>query len=99
MDTSAKAAEAEQNRFEAMDVLAGDARDPYPKFAEKRKHDPVWRGTLMDHSNVPPEFIPDEEWALFRYEDVSRVFRDQKQFSSRGTTRPSDWSWAPPSWG
>ena len=84
MDISAKAAEAEQMRFEAMDALAGGARDPYPEFAEKRTHDPVWRGTLMDHSNVPPEFIPDEEWAVFRYEDVSRVFRDQKQFSSEG---------------
>ena len=29
-------------------------------------------------------FVPDEEWAVFRYEDVSRVFRDQKQFSSEG---------------
>jgi cytochrome P450 len=84
MDSSAKAAEAEPNPFEAMDALAGDTRDPYPEFAEKRMHDPVWRGTLMDHSNVPPEFIPDEEWAVFRYEDVSRVFRDQKQFSSEG---------------
>jgi cytochrome P450 len=84
MDADAKTTDAEHNPFEAMDALAGDTRDPYPEFAEKRKHDPVWRGTLMDHSNVPPEFIPDEEWAVFRYEDVSRVFRDPKHFSSEG---------------
>jgi cytochrome P450 len=84
MDTRATAAEGEHNPFEAMDALAGDTRDPYPDFAAKRKDNPVWRGSLMDHSNVPPEFIPDEQWVVFRYEDVSRVFRDQKQFSSEG---------------
>lgn len=74
----------EYNPFAAFDVVAGTDRDPYPKFAHYREHEPVWRGTLADDSLLPEEFRPDEQWSVFRYEDVSRVFRETKNFDSRG---------------
>lgn len=58
--------------------------DPYPFFEYKRKTEPVWRGTVMDHSKAPPEFIPDEEWTLFDYNNVFQAFRNDEVFSSAG---------------
>jgi cytochrome P450 len=58
--------------------------DPYPFFEYKRKTEPVWRGTVMDHSKAPPELIPDEEWTLFDYNSVFQAFRDDEVFSSAG---------------
>ncbi len=70
--------------FAAFEAVAGTTRDPYPEFARRRAEEPVMRGTLMDLSHFPPEFLPDEQWSVFRYEDVSRVFRETKSFNSAG---------------
>jgi cytochrome P450 len=70
--------------FAAFEVVAGTTRDPYPDFARQRAEEPVMRGTLMDLSHFPPEFLPEEQWSVFRYEDVSRVFRETKSFNSAG---------------
>jgi len=66
------------------DVIAGDARNPYPDFAEKRRTEPVWRGTLMNTDLLPPGIDPPDEWVAFRYEDCSRILRDPKTFTSTG---------------
>ena len=72
------------NPFAAFDAVAGTTRDPYPQFARQRAEEPVLAGTLSDLSHLPPEFLPDEQWSVFRYEDVSRVFRETKSFNSSG---------------
>jgi cytochrome P450 len=77
-------AQPDFNPFAAFDVFAGTTRDPFPDFAEYREHRPVWPGTLADQSNLPAEFLPKEQWSVYRYEDVSRVFRETKTFDSRG---------------
>jgi cytochrome P450 len=59
-------------------------RDPYPTFAWYRENAPIWQGALADQSMIPPEFLPAEQWVAFRYEDVSRIFRDTKAFNSSG---------------
>ena len=57
---------------------------PYPFFEHKRKTEPVWRGTIMDHSQAPPEMRPAEEWTLFDFHSVFTAFRDDEVFSSEG---------------
>jgi cytochrome P450 len=74
----------ENDPFALFDVVAGTTRDPYPDFARQRAEEPVLRGTLTDLSHLPEEFLPDEQWSVFRYEDVSRVFRETKSFNSAG---------------
>jgi len=73
-----------ENPFASFDVVAGTTRDPYPLFARHRAEEPVLAGTLMDLSHVPAEFLPSEQWSVFRYEDVNRVFRETKSFNSSG---------------
>ncbi len=73
-----------ENPFASFDVVAGTTRDPYPLFARHRAEEPVLAGTLMDLSHVPPEYLPSEQWSVFRYEDVNRVFRETKSFDSSG---------------
>ncbi len=70
--------------FALFDAVAGTTRDPYPDFARQRAEEPVLCGTLADLSHLPEEFLPDEQWSVFRYEDVSRVFRETKSFNSAG---------------
>ena len=60
---------------------SGDC-DPYPFFEYKRKNEPVWRGTIMDHSMLPPEMVPAEEWTLFDFNSVFAAFRDDELFGS-----------------
>jgi cytochrome P450 len=74
----------ENDPFALFDVVAGTTRDPYPDFARQRAEEPVLRGTLTDLSHLPEEFLPDEQWSVFLYEDVSRVFRETKSFNSAG---------------
>ena len=74
----------EGDPFAAFEVVAGTTRDPYPEFARQRLEEPVMPGTLMDLTHLPAEFLPDEQWSVFRYEDVSRVFRETKSFNSAG---------------
>jgi cytochrome P450 len=74
----------ENDPFALFDVVAGTTRDPYPDFARQRAEEPVLRGTLTDLSHLPEEFLPDEQWSVFRYEDVSRVFRETRSFNSAG---------------
>jgi cytochrome P450 len=58
--------------------------DPYPFYEYMRKTDPVWRGSLMEHSLLPPEMIPEEEWTLFDFKSVFTAFREDEVFSSHG---------------
>ncbi len=55
---------------------------PYPFFEYKRRTEPVWHGGLMDHSQMPEELRPSDEWVLFGYDDVFQGYRDDHVFSS-----------------
>ncbi len=57
---------------------------PYPFFDYMRRTDPVWHGSLNDHSQLPEELRPDDEWALFGYDGVFQAFRDDRVFTSAG---------------
>ena len=69
---------------ESLTLDMSGATDPYPFFAYKRNTDPVWRGTIMDHSKTPPEMVPAEEWTLFDYDSVFAAFRNDELFGSHG---------------
>ena len=57
-----------------------------------RRTDPVWHGSLADHSQMPEELRPNDEWVLFGYDGVFQAFRDDRDLHlGRTTTRPSDW--------
>ena len=65
------------------DRLAPDvADDPYAFFEYMRRTQPVWRGTIMDTSMVPPEMAPADEWTLFDFESVFAAFRDDDVYGS-----------------
>jgi cytochrome P450 len=55
---------------------------PYPYFEYMRRTDPVWHGTFMDHSQMPEELRPSDEWVLFGYDGVFQGFRDDRTFTS-----------------
>lgn len=57
---------------------------PYPFFENLRCTEPVWHGGVMEHhAQAPLELLPEDEWTLFRYQDVFRAFRnDDNAFSS-----------------
>jgi cytochrome P450 len=55
---------------------------PYPFFEYMRRTDPVWHGSLADHSQMPEELRPDDEWVLFGYDGVFQGFRDDRIFTS-----------------
>ncbi|MEB3981035.1 cytochrome P450 [Mycobacterium sp. 663a-19] len=55
---------------------------PYPFFEYMRRTDPVWHGALADHSQMPEELRPADEWVLFGYDDLFQAFRDDRIFSS-----------------
>lgn len=57
---------------------------PYPFFNQMRRTEPVWRGSVMQHhEQAPPELMADDEWTLFRYDDVFQAFRnDDGAFST-----------------
>ncbi len=55
---------------------------PYPFFEYMRHTDPVWHGSLADHSQMPEELRPDDEWVLFGYDGVFQGFRDDRIFTS-----------------
>lgn len=57
---------------------------PYPFFEYMRRTDPVWHGALGDHSQLPEELRPTDEWALFGYDEVFQAFRDDRIFTSAG---------------
>lgn len=57
--------------------------DPYGFFAHMRSTEPVWRGTIMDTSQMPPELLPPEEWTLFDYDSVFAAFRDCDVYGSQ----------------
>ncbi|OBH03010.1 cytochrome P450 [Mycobacterium sp. E3247] len=61
--------------------LTGET-SPYPFFEYMRRTDPVWHGALADHSQMPEELRPDDEWVLFGYDPVFQAFRDDRIFSS-----------------
>ena len=79
------AADDDYDPFAAFDdVIGGTTRDPYPEFAERRRNDPVWCGTLLNTALLPEGFELPSEYVIFRYEDCSRVLRDAKTFTSTG---------------
>ncbi len=55
---------------------------PYPFFEYMRHTDPVWHGSLMDHTQMPEELRPNDEWVLFGYDGVFQAFRDDRIFTS-----------------
>ncbi len=55
---------------------------PYPFFEYMRHTDPVWHGALADHSQMPEELRPNDEWVLFGYDPLFQAFRDDRIFSS-----------------
>jgi cytochrome P450 len=57
-------------------------RDPYPYFAHMRNTEPVWRGSMTDHSQTPPDLLPKEEWTFFDFNSVFSAFRDDDVFGS-----------------
>lgn len=61
------------------------ATSPYPFFEQMRRTEPVWHGGVMPmHDQTPPELMPEDEWTLFRYDDVFRAFRnDDGAFSTQ----------------
>jgi cytochrome P450 len=67
-----------------VDVMSGDARDPYPDFIEKRRDAPVWKGRLMSMDFLPKGVEYKPGWNAFRYDDCSRILRDAKTFTSTG---------------
>jgi cytochrome P450 len=84
MSDRVQAGDDEYDPFEAFDdVMGGDLRDPYPDFAEKRGHTPVWKGNLAG-SVLPKGMVASESWTAFRFEDCSRILRSAKTFSSTG---------------
>ncbi len=75
----------EYDPFEAFDdVMGGNVRDPYPDFAEKRAHSPVWKGSLISADMLPEGMATSETWTAFRFEDCSRILRSARLFSSTG---------------
>jgi cytochrome P450 len=57
-------------------------RDPYPYFAHMRETQPVWRGSIMNNSQLPEELRPKDEWTFFDFESVFAAFRDDDVFGS-----------------
>ena len=47
-----------------------------------RRTDPVWHGALADHSQLPEELRPNDEWVLFGYDGVFQALRDDRIFTS-----------------
>jgi cytochrome P450 len=77
--------QSEYDPFEAFsDVVAGNTRDPYPGFIEKRRDTPVWKGDLMPMDFLPEGIEVEPGWIAFRYDDCSRILRDAKTFTSTG---------------
>jgi len=77
--------EGDYDPFEAFDdVIGGDVRDPYPDFADRRRNQPVWQGSFMNHELLPEGIEVGDDWIVFRYDDCSRILRDAKTFSSAG---------------
>ncbi|WP_405182457.1 cytochrome P450 [Nocardia sp. NBC_01377] len=60
------------------DVVSGDVRDPYTELARLRREEPVQRIELstMPGDDTKPFFI------AYRFEDVQRMLRDNRTFSS-----------------
>jgi cytochrome P450 len=57
--------------------------DPYPYFAQMRKTNPVWRGSLLQSELTPPELKDAEHWVLFDFESVFTAFREDEVFGSQ----------------
>ncbi|MBV9089559.1 MAG: cytochrome P450 [Mycobacteriaceae bacterium] len=74
---------------EARDVLTVDRsadwiRDPYPLFAEKRRHGGVVHGAVMDYSKLPESMRPKDVYTALSFDAVNKAFRDGHVFSSGG---------------
>ena len=60
--------------------LTGET-SPYPFFEYMRRTEPVWHGSLADHSQMPDELRPKDEWALFGYD---ALFQNQRSGTISG---------------
>jgi len=69
---------SEQQAFDRASLL----RDPYPYFAEKRKENGVFEGTVMDYSKTPEAFRPKQVYSAMSFDAVNTVYRDGKTFNS-----------------
>jgi cytochrome P450 len=70
--------------FDSITAYMAANTDPYPFYEHKRTSQPVWHGTVIDHSQTPPPLIPDDEWTLFDYTNVFEGLRNGEVFTSEG---------------
>jgi cytochrome P450 len=71
--------------FELQDVVSGNIRDPYPRFAELRRQAPVHSGPV-DLGEEVPEPEPDSgkppAITVFGFDEAVEVLRDNETYSS-----------------
>ena len=71
--------------FELQDVVSGNIRDPYPRFAELRRQAPVHVGPI-DLGEEVPEPEPDSSKppavTVFGFDEAVEVLRDNETYSS-----------------
>jgi cytochrome P450 len=66
------------------DIVSGTTRDPYPELARRRRESPVVKAKMMPEGVLPEGFEDQPGWVAYRYDDVSRILRDAKTFTSTG---------------
>jgi cytochrome P450 len=68
--------------YELQDTVAGNVRDPFPRFAELRRQSPVHVGKV-DVGNGPNEFFgPVEPVTVLGFDECVQVLRDNETYSS-----------------
>ncbi len=81
----AKPAQIPFDPFELEDVVSGNIRDPYPRFAELRRQAPVHAGPI-DLGEEVPEPEPDTgkppAITVFGFDEAVEVLRDNETYSS-----------------
>jgi cytochrome P450 len=79
------AEDQEYDPFTAFDdIVSGTTRDPYPELARRRRESPVIKAKMMPEGVLPEGFEDEPGWVAYRYDDVSRILRDAKTFTSTG---------------
>jgi cytochrome P450 len=77
--------EQEYDPFTAFDdIVSGTTRDPYPDLARMRRDAPLAKVKMMPEGVLPEGFEDEPGWVAYRYDDVSRILRDAKTFTSTG---------------
>lgn len=70
--------------FDSITAYMAQHSDPYPFYARKRENQPIWHGSVVDRTQLPPELVPDDDWSVFDYQTVFTALRDDERFSSAG---------------